>query len=78
MRFEPRIKGDINDNSLGKLLVRIKPRFNQEIKNQNFANLLVRTYLKWTGILILPAFANKATQCNKTSNIETPLTKKKK
>ena len=32
----------INDNSLGKLLVRIKPRFNQEIKNQNLANLLVR------------------------------------
>ena len=31
----------INDNSLGKLLVRIKPRFNQEIKNQNLANLLV-------------------------------------
>ena len=33
LRFEPRIKGDINDNSLGKLLVRIKPRFNQQIKN---------------------------------------------
>ena len=32
----------INDNSLGKLLVRIKPRFNQEIKNQNLANLLVK------------------------------------
>ena len=42
MRIEPRFKEDINDNSLGKLLVRIKPRFNQEIKNQNLANLLVR------------------------------------
>ena len=41
MRFEPRIAGDINDNSLGELLVRIKPRFDQEIKNQNLANLLV-------------------------------------
>ena len=42
MRFEPWIKEGINDNSLGKLLVRIKPRFNQEIENQNLANLLVR------------------------------------
>ena len=42
MRFEPKINGDINDNNLGKLLVRIKPRFNQEIKNQNLANLLVK------------------------------------
>ena len=41
MRFEPKIKGDINDNSPGKLLLRIKPIFNQEIKNQNLANLLV-------------------------------------
>ena len=32
----------ITDNSLGKLLVRIKPKFNQEIKDQNLANLLVR------------------------------------
>ena len=42
MRLEPRIKGDVSDNSLGKLLKRIKPIFNQKIKNQNLANLLVR------------------------------------
>ena len=42
MRFEPRIKGDISDNSVGKLSERIKPRFNEEIKNQNLANVLVR------------------------------------
>ena len=42
MRSEPRIKGDINDSSLGKHLVRNKPRFNQEIKNQNLDNPLVR------------------------------------
>ena len=60
MRFEPRIKGDINDNSLGKLLVKIKPRFDQEIKNQNLANLLVRIWLKWIDILILPDFIHKA------------------
>ena len=41
MRFEPRIKGDINDNNLGKLLVRIKLKFNSAI-NQNLANTLVR------------------------------------
>ena len=42
MRSEPRIKGDINDNSLGKLLVKNEPRFNQEIKNHYLANLLVK------------------------------------
>ena len=47
----------INDNSLGKLLVRIKPRFNQEIKNQNLANLLVN--LSEMNILILPDFLTK-------------------
>ena len=70
MGLEPSIKGDINDKSLGKLLVRMEPRVNQVIKNQNLTNLLVRIYLKWIDI-ILPDFINKATKYNKTSNIET-------
>ena len=40
MSLKQELREIINDNSLDKLLVRIKRKFNQEIKNQNLANLL--------------------------------------